>query len=767
MEAHRAEQFQTGLIVRTSRPSALDVSSAPAEASGYSVAPLSGIWRRWPIILGCTLASMIAGVIYLVRTPHSYESSSTILLEQSIPKAIRDSVANSSNSTGYLDTQCQVIRSTTILAAALKDPSVKSVQAVRNADDPVLALKGVVTAEPDKDGDAIVVSVVCSDPNDAAAIANGVVSAYLSFQMTQSASTADQVLSVLGDEMRRREDELAELHRRILELKTNPDVGRMSVESGRLTALSDELTRQHEQTFDLKMAAAEARMIQDDPDRLIRLINMLSGQQTGTANYGQTIIDPILLFQYRDAQRKLKELIEDQGLGDSNPAVQVSRKRLERLQAEMRASAGDVTRQLAEEADESLHREAALQQELQQEQESASQTNGKAALFDELSERAQREERAIDVLDTQIKEVDVTEDVAGRVTGSVLEPAKPELVPIGPRRASSMCISLIAGLTVGLCAAMFRERTDQHLRCAQQVMAAFQMPILGVIPPIGGKSDLAHRGRVMALNPSSLVAEIYRSIRVTMDFGRDGGPPHTLLFTSPQPGDGKTTSVCNLAVAFATSGRRVLLIDADCRRPSVHKVFGLKPTEGLSDVLEGRAPWQRVVCSTDVPRLEILPCTTVPENPGELLHRREMDNLLEEAGRNYDRVLLDSSPLVAVSDARVLAPRADATVLVVRESRCVRAMAELARFALQSVGASALGVLINDSRSRRNAAYMRCGYSESAPSQAEGAGGWGARWVQPRDTAFSPIAVDVAPSRTEGCLDGDAAGADLGDGREG
>jgi capsular exopolysaccharide synthesis family protein len=723
----------------------LDVPSSPPEGEATSGGLSAAIWNQWRIIVICLLASLISGLVYLSRTPRTYESSSTILLQQSVPKVISDAVASSSNTTGYLNTQCEIIRSTTILTAALDGPLNNSIQALRTASDQVLYLKDIVAAEPDKDGDAIVVSVICSDPNDAAVIANGVVSAYLSFQIKQNTSTADQVSSVLSDEMQRRENELAALHKQILESRSNPDVGRVAIESGKLTALSNELTQQHEHTIDLKFDINEAGMVQDDPVRLVRLISKLSGEDSA-ANYSQTIIDPMLLFQYRDAQRKLSELIEDQGLDSSNPVVETARNRLQRLEGEMGKAASEVKDQLVEETDESVRKEATLQQQLEVEQEFAAQNNSKAAEFDELNERAQRIERAIDVLDTQIKQVNVTEDVAGRMTASVLEPAKAELAPIGPRRASTMGISIVVGLALGLGVGMCRELADQHLRSAHEVISAFQLPILGVVPSIRGKKDVELRGRVMALKPHSVVAETYRSLRISLDFGQYGPPPRTLLFTSPGIGDGKTTSCSNLAVAFARSGRRVLLIDADCRKPMVHRVFGVYADVGISNVLEGKLPWEQAVRSTDVPGLDILPCGPLPENPSELLTSTAMVNLLEQVSKVYDRVLLDSSPLGAVSDARVLAGRADATVLVVREGRCVRAMAELARDALQSVGANVLGVVINDSR-RRHGGYTR--YSGNTGTRENAMDRTGVRWQDPGHTsAFSPIAIDRAQPRS-------------------
>jgi capsular exopolysaccharide synthesis family protein len=196
--------------------------------------------------------------------------------------------------------------------------------------------------------------------------------------------------------------------------------------------------------------------------------------------------------------------------------------------------------------------------------------------------------------------------------------------------------------------------------------------------------------------PQSQMAESYRALRTSLLLTSLGAPPKTILVTSALPREGKTTTSVNTAIVLAQKGTRVLLIDADLRRPSIHKALGLGPRVGLSNVLTGGATLQQAVArSPMLPNLFVLPAGTPPPNPAELMASSQMFDLLAELREQYDHVVVDTPPTLSVTDAVVLSTRADAVVLVIRSSQTTKPALRRARDILAQVNARVAGVLLN------------------------------------------------------------------------
>ena len=219
-------------------------------------------------------------------------------------------------------------------------------------------------------------------------------------------------------------------------------------------------------------------------------------------------------------------------------------------------------------------------------------------------------------------------------------------------------------------------------------------------------------GLISYAKPRSYWAEAYRAIRTNIDFLRRRNQRlQVLLVTSPYPGDGKTTAASNLAISFALAGRRVLLIDADLRRPSLHKVHGLRRDHGLSHLLKDLLPLHRVVQRSRIESLEVITAGPEVPNPAELLSSPRLKELLDEARQAYDVILLDSSPLLAVADPAIIGAVVDGVVLVARPGTLRRRDVEHALELLRIGGASILGMLVNGvSREDRSYSYDYVSY---------------------------------------------------------
>jgi capsular exopolysaccharide synthesis family protein len=196
--------------------------------------------------------------------------------------------------------------------------------------------------------------------------------------------------------------------------------------------------------------------------------------------------------------------------------------------------------------------------------------------------------------------------------------------------------------------------------------------------------------------PFSSIAESYRQVRTNLQFTKVGTPARSLMLTSPTQGEGKSTTVANLAVAFAQTGKNVLLVDADLRRPMLHSLFRIERGEGLTEVLTGRAILERVVQHTNVENLDLLPSGDIPPNPAEVLGSDEMHEFVAGALKKYEMVLFDTSPVLAVTDPAVISTMTDGTVMVVSSGTTRVQDLQQAVELLEGVGGKVVGVVLNN-----------------------------------------------------------------------
>jgi succinoglycan biosynthesis transport protein ExoP len=234
--------------------------------------------------------------------------------------------------------------------------------------------------------------------------------------------------------------------------------------------------------------------------------------------------------------------------------------------------------------------------------------------------------------------------------------------------------------------------------------------VLGVVPHIQGKHTPAARGQYVHHQSMSDVAEAYRTVRTAIHFGTTRGAK-TVLVTSPAPGDGKSTTASNLAIALAQAGHRTMLIDCDFRRPVQHTIYELGDELGLSSVIAGTGKLRDAVRRTPVGRLYVLPCGPVPSNPSEILTSKRFEQVMKALDAAFDRIVIDSPPVAPVADASILAASSDATVLVLRTNKSTRKLSAGALEALYAVGANVLGAVVNDVPRRKGGyGYYGGGY---------------------------------------------------------
>ena len=276
---------------------------------------------------------------------------------------------------------------------------------------------------------------------------------------------------------------------------------------------------------------------------------------------------------------------------------------------------------------------------------------------------------------------------------------------VEPKLLKVLSVSGFIGLAIGMGLAYLVDMADKSFRNPEEIRHELGVPILGHLPVIIAESRRKKKKDQAPCSldpmvcthyrPKSTYSEAYRAVRTALNFGIRGEGHKVIQVTSPDPGDGKSTLSANLAVCMAQSGRRVLLVDADFRRPRVHRMFGCEPGVGMSAVIRGAADLSEAVISTDVDNLFLLPCGPRPSNPSELLSSTRFSELIYDLREQYDIVLIDTPPVLAVTDPCVVAPRVDGVVLLIRITKHVRPHAKRALESLESLGANLIGIVVN------------------------------------------------------------------------
>ena len=318
---------------------------------------------------------------------------------------------------------------------------------------------------------------------------------------------------------------------------------------------------------------------------------------------------------------------------------------------------------------------------------------------------------------------------------TVVEPGGVSTLPVAPRVLFNTLLAVALGLLIVAAIAFVAEQLDDSIRDAEVVQEVTGLSTLGTIPRMRGDRGRSEIYRLAAiLYPRSGVAEGYRTLRTNVEFASVDAPLRTLLVTSAVPNEGKTVTAANVAVVFAQAGRRVLLVDADLRKPGVHVIFNLPNGHGLTTMLRNEAVSSDSVShATEQANLRVLTTGPLPPNPAELLGSHRMQTVLARLKEDADLVIFDSPPLQAVTDAAVLGSITEGALLVVDAGRSRRRAVRQAREALERSGAHILGVVLNLTAEKSSFDYA--GYYGDEKADVASAGG-------------RPRAPDVAAERT-------------------
>ncbi len=328
--------------------------------------------------------------------------------------------------------------------------------------------------------------------------------------------------------------------------------------------------------------------------------------------------------------------------------------------------------------------------------------NQKQIKYDVLKREADTTRSLFESLLKRAKEATVTEGL--NITNiAVVDPARVPETPVKPKKLQNIFLALIVGFTLGIGLAFFLEYLDNTIKTPDEVEHYLNIPLLGVVGSFSTNSTgLKKKEIITHAEPKSTIAEAFRTIRTNLLFSSPDLEKKVLLITSVLPLEGKTLLASNLAITFATMGKNVLLIDADLRRPRIHTVFDLEKGKGLSALLTGG---ESTIKNTDIPGLKIITSGALPPNPAELLNSKKMKEMIERAREQYDVIVIDSPPILSVTDPAILSTLVDGVVVVVKASSTPRPAIKKGIKQLSEVGGKVLGCVLNDVNFEKESYY--------------------------------------------------------------
>lgn len=680
------------------------------------------LWRyRWLVLL-ITVAALAAGVAYVRLATPMYTSTSTLLIEQNGPRILADTDPSSRGAGGAtpskncLYTQAALIASTPILTAVMEKPGIRNLRVFQDVDNPIVWLKDKgLRVSVGKTDDIISVSSDSPDSAEAALLVNAVVESYKAYHAASKRSTAGEILNILQNEKQHQDAELTRKLKAMMDFKSE-NIGLAfenrngNVILDKLESLSTETTTAQIQTVEAKFTVENIKAMLSDP---ILLRQFVDGQRAQinlmpAQNEWARLENELEQLELQLSDQRQKTAPDEAAVTALQQKVNLVESRLQLLYTRFAQTQLAAAQQQYDAAQEKEQQVAAY---FEAQRSEALKLNKQVAEYRMLESDWEQTKKLCDILDDRIKEINITEDVGG-LNIAVLETAVAADKPSRPAKARCIAIALLAGLVLAGALALLRDWMDQRLRSIEEIAALLGVPIVGSIPSATRRESAAARGQKVELDSQSAWAECYRTMRTAVFFGISKAKARTILVTSPEAGDGKTTVVSNLAIAMAQARQKTLILEADFRRPTQHKIFGLNHHDkGLSNILAGRETLDEAIKPTSIAGLDLLTCGPDVLNPSETLQSEAFGKLMKLLTKRYDRIIVDSPPVLPVTDAQILASICQITLLVLRAEKTTRKASQQARDALVRVGAYIFGVVVNDAPSNGHyGCYHGAGY---------------------------------------------------------
>lgn len=669
--------------------------------------------RRWVLLL-LTALGIVYGIYAVLTQPLKYTASGRIQVGSGASNAYKELGASSLGQTQNLNNELLILHSQSLMLTVAREMDLANNPAFlgepapstrANIDDPVVREKvvakllGTVDTTLITGTQVLAITATSSNPKLSADLVNHIMDAYIQRSFQVRFASTDRVSRWLSNQLDDLKTQVQTSQEQLIDMQRKLGVLGLSIDAAK-PASTESTTKVDalsiaESTARVNRIIAESkyRTLQNaDPNNLEGLIDSTNNDQN--------------LNRLRGDVASARALVAEEsvrgGLGPNNPKYKADVAHLKELERETETEQNRLVSQA---------KDIYLAARSNEEQTAAALNEAKNdayAMRDSLVEYTLRKReyetnRALyDSLLARLRGAGVQaglESLEIDIVDRAQRPVKPSI----KSKSSILAQSAIFGLLAGIIVSFLLESLDNGLRSVAEVESILQLPSLAVIPRVrrvtgesGARLSVAQQNVQVLATPKSQFAEAFRSLRTSLLLSRTGHPPQVITVTSATPAEGKTTCSTNLACIFAQGDARVLLIDSDLRRPNVHHRFGLNGRVGLSTLLAGSTTFEEAVQQVpELPNLDILCCGPVPPFPTEMLSSDVMRDLLQDLRQRYTYIVIDSAPILSVSDSAILSRQSDALALVVRSGKISRHVVRRAGDLLARVGAPLTGVVLN------------------------------------------------------------------------
>jgi len=681
--------------------------------------------RRW-VILACAMAVFGVVAIATVRATRIYDAVGSIAINKPDPMMLpfKDSAGGMSDyDSTDIETEVRILRSDLLALQVIKQLNLDhGSESASNASlglspdsmqpdsavtsDLLNSFRGRLNVSAVPETRIIEIHYRSPDPALAARVVNTLMSTYVEQNFKTRFESTMQASDWLSKQLVDLQMKVETSQEKLVEYQKEHEILGIDEKQNIITSKLDELNRE------LTLAESD-RMQKESLYHLVQsedLDTVAAAASSADIDKGSTAGDSFLLEKLREQDADLKIQIAQLStqFGPAYPKIAQLNGQAKEVDAQIQVELKKALGRVRAEYMASLQRENLLSAAMDKQKEEANQLNQSAIEYTQLKREVETNRTLYDGLLEKLKEAGVTAGLRSNNFRTV-DVARVPTSPAEPNVPRNLAFALALGLTAGIGLAFFLDALDNTVRTPEQAQLISALPSLGVIPlgsrvnsDAGPKRQLSVTSSREAVElitqsrPQSQMAESYRALRTSLLLTSLGAPPKVILITSALPQEGKTTTSLNCSIVLAQKGSRVLLIDADLRRPSIHKALGMGPRTGLSNVLTGSATLQQAtVRSSVLPTLFVLPAGTPPPNPAELLASANMGDVLAELRQQYDHIVIDTPPTLSVTDAVIMSTRADTVVLVIRSGQTTKQALRHARDILMRVNARVSGVLLN------------------------------------------------------------------------
>ena len=692
---------------------------APRVAAGMSPLDLLKIIRRrivlivviWFLFIGMT----VGGTYLWARYYPLFRADAFIKVDSPDPGGpfdIAGTPADQDLIDRYLRDQTVLLTSEQVLSEAINDPLLRETQwfeSYETVDDALIELKEDLGAGSIYGSSFVRVSFATHHKDDCYKIVNAVVAKYFDHIRRTSTNEFRQQLTDFQDEV--------DSVRRQLTEKIN-EIGEFQKQAG-IPGMTERINAVGQRLIQTVMAVVEAQ-----EDKLTAKAIYDSYTAMGSGNMAispETMafveLDPRVAGQQNRLLALQEELgVRQEDFGQDHRIIKDLSSRValvsEELQRTRSRRVEEVHNQQIEQVSRmysaALEKEVRLRDELAEAQARQRELDENLATYDALKEQQRILEEESQRVQQHKRDLEIILNTQPGPRITLVARGVPPRERTSPRWSMNLAAGIPLGLVLGVGLAFMLEFLDTSVRTPRDVARHTSLPLLGVVPILDDEEIAIDDIEVATRTaPNSMVAECFRQIRTNLFFTSPAENQKAVLVTSPSPEDGKTAVAINLAATIAQSGRRVLLVDANFRRPALHRAFANASREGLSNILIGQRQLQDLVSSTDLPQLDVLTAGPIPPNPVELLSSRYMHELLARARETYDQIIIDAPPVLLVSDPLVLANILDGTIIICRAKSNSRGALLRTRDQLDQVRARILGVVLNAVETAPGGYYRR------------------------------------------------------------